>query len=196
MPAATIPGIEATPARRSALALTGYTAWAILQPVSSQLWSWKADGDVVRFIRGLCRPWSLFNLVLGLGGGGALLAAAVESFRATQGGAVGTFTATELECGRGGCHWSGTFLSDDGTVSSDDVHYYPLPGPASDADLLPPVHPTMYDDFFLGSRVYDPGALTWLWLAPVATAIIVVCVGIACRNAAEQVDVARRIPQR
>ncbi len=36
-------------------------------------------------------------------------------------GTPGTFTAVEESCDRRGCDWTGTFVSDDGTIRMDDA---------------------------------------------------------------------------
>lgn len=38
-------------------------------------------------------------------------------------GTFGTFTAVEKDCGRDGCEWTGTFVSDDGTIRMDDASF-------------------------------------------------------------------------
>lgn len=76
-------------------------------------------------------------------------------------GTAGTFTADHQRCsesGRGGrtCHWRGDFVSDDGTVSRDDVRLRSgaeVPGPGGTVDALD-----------VGGDVFPAdGGSDWFW---------------------------------
>lgn len=83
-------------------------------------------------------------------------------------GTAGTFTADHQRCsegGRGGrtCHWRGDFVSDDGTVSRDDVRLRSgadVPGPGATVDALD-----------VGGNVYPAdGGSDWFWIPLVVVA--------------------------
>ncbi|ROR90886.1 hypothetical protein [Nocardioides aurantiacus] len=71
-------------------------------------------------------------------------------------GAWGTFTAVEEDCsGRGGCHWVGVFISDDGSVYDDEAEYDEGIGRAGDEVRTQAVG--------VAGELYSDNDRTWLW---------------------------------
>jgi len=72
-------------------------------------------------------------------------------------GTFGTFTAVSESCSRGGCDWSGRYVSSDRTIRLDDVSYdgdgVDAPGDTVDVQWLP-------SD---SSSVYSRDDTTWRW---------------------------------
>ncbi|MFI6579221.1 hypothetical protein ACIBFB_25835 [Nocardiopsis sp. NPDC050513] len=77
-------------------------------------------------------------------------------------GPVGTFTPVDRTCGRGGCALEGTFTSDDGTITRQDVDLRDAMHVGSGDPLPPPV-----DDVRLDTGASGPTAYTadysWPW---------------------------------
>ncbi len=73
--------------------------------------------------RGNVLIWSMivFVAMVGLGGGGALIAEGLNGRDAQAGGPVGALTPTDRDCGRDSCAWIGEFVSDDGTITRTGV---------------------------------------------------------------------------
>ncbi|MEV5000907.1 hypothetical protein [Nocardioides sp. LML1-1-1.1] len=66
--------------------------------------------------------WMMFALcVLYLGVSVVVVPFAISAAR--NEGTFGTFTAVEKDCGRDGCDWTGTFVSDDGSIRMDDASF-------------------------------------------------------------------------
>jgi hypothetical protein len=63
----------------------------------------------------------VFVVVIGVGGGTALIVEGLNGRDAVAEGPVGTFTPTDRECGKDSCTWVGEFVSDDGAITRDGV---------------------------------------------------------------------------
>ncbi|WP_157988017.1 hypothetical protein [Jiangella endophytica] len=73
--------------------------------------------------RGRVLIWFMivFVAMVGVGGGGALIAEGLNGRDAQADGPVGSLTPTDRDCGRDSCAWIGEFVSEDGTITRTGV---------------------------------------------------------------------------
>ena len=63
----------------------------------------------------------MFVVLIGAGGGTALMVEGLNGRDAVADGPVGTLTPTDRECGKDSCTWVGEFVSDDGAITRAGV---------------------------------------------------------------------------